>query len=165
MAQWHCRFTSGDSVRSGDIGISWISLSSLVSTSVPLTPPRPRLISLTVSVDDVKHHVYLSWWLTESVQARSRAAGELPPGRRWTLSMKLAGPLRLKSSRAGRRWCWAGAELDFFCFNCFPTAELRTLSLWLFCTAVGTTIASGGVVRWSLGAGECRTRDIWRIGK
>ena len=44
-----------------------------------------------------------------------------------------------KRSRAGR-WRWAGG-LDFFCFSCFPTAELRTLSLWLFYTAVGTAIA------------------------
>ena len=29
--------------------------------------------------------------------------------------------------RAGR-WSWA-RELDFFRFSCFPTAELRTLSL------------------------------------
>ena len=41
----------------------------------------------------------------------------------WTLTKKLAQ----KRSRAGR-WCWAG-ELDFFYFSCFPTAELRTLSL------------------------------------
>ena len=41
----------------------------------------------------------------------------------WTLRKKLAH----KRSRAGR-WCWE-RELDFFCFSCFPTAELRTLSL------------------------------------
>ena len=41
----------------------------------------------------------------------------------WTLRKKLAQ----KRSRAGR-WCWAG-ELDFFCFTCFPTTELRTLFL------------------------------------
>ena len=40
----------------------------------------------------------------------------------WTLTKKLAE----KRSRAGR-WCWARErELDFFCFSCFPTAELRT---------------------------------------
>ena len=27
---------------------------------------------------------------------------------------------------------WRERELDFFCFSCFPTAELRTLSLWLY---------------------------------
>ena len=43
----------------------------------------------------------------------------------WTLTKKLAQ----KRSRAGRR-CWATErELDFFCFSCFPAAELRTLSL------------------------------------
>ena len=42
-------------------------------------------------------------------------------------------------SRAGR-WSWAW-ELDFFHFSCIPTAELQTLSLWLFCTAVETAIA------------------------
>ena len=41
----------------------------------------------------------------------------------WTLTKKLVQ----ERSRTGR-WCWAG-ELDFFCFSCFPTAELRTLSL------------------------------------
>ena len=34
--------------------------------------------------------------------------------------------LAQKRSRAGR-WCWARErELDFFCFSCFPTAELQT---------------------------------------
>ena len=43
----------------------------------------------------------------------------------WTLTKKLAQ----KRSRGGR-WCWARKrELDFFCFSCFPMAELRTLSL------------------------------------
>ena len=54
----------------------------------------------------------------------------------WTLTKKLAQ----KRSRAGR-WCWTGErELDFFCFSCFPVAELQTLSLWLFCVSVGTAI-------------------------
>ena len=40
----------------------------------------------------------------------------------WTLKKKLAH----RRSRAGR-WCWAiERELDFFCFSCFPTTELRT---------------------------------------
>ena len=50
----------------------------------------------------------------------------------WTLRKKLAQ----KRSRAGR-WCWAREReraLDFFCFSCFPSTELRTLSLWL-CSA------------------------------
>ena len=43
----------------------------------------------------------------------------------WTLMKKLSQ----KRSRAGR-WRWArGREMDFLCFSCFPTAELRTLSL------------------------------------
>ena len=43
----------------------------------------------------------------------------------WTLRKKLAQ----KRSRAGR-WCWARErDMDFFCFSCFPAAELRTLSL------------------------------------
>ena len=48
----------------------------------------------------------------------------------WTITRKLAH----KRSRAGR-WCWARErerELGFFCFSCFPTAELRTLSLRLY---------------------------------
>ena len=64
----------------------------------------------------------------------------------WTLKKKLAQ----KRSRAGR-WCWARErerererELDFFCFSCFPTAELQTLPLWLFCIAVVTAIALCG---------------------
>ena len=43
----------------------------------------------------------------------------------WTLTKKLAQ----KRPRAGR-WSWAmEGESDFFCFTCFPTAELRTLFL------------------------------------
>ena len=59
----------------------------------------------------------------------------------WILTKKLAQ----KRSRAGR-WSWARErELDFFCFSCFPAAELQTLSLWLFCVAVGTaTVWCGG---------------------
>ena len=42
----------------------------------------------------------------------------------WTLRKKLAQ----KRSRAWR-WCWARERgVDFFCFCCFPTAELQTLS-------------------------------------
>ena len=43
----------------------------------------------------------------------------------WTHKKTLAQ----KRSRTGR-WCWATErELDFFCFSCFPAAELQTLSL------------------------------------
>ena len=43
----------------------------------------------------------------------------------WTLTKKLY-PRRDQEQGGG-----AGLEreLDFFCFSCFPTAELRTLSL------------------------------------
>ena len=43
----------------------------------------------------------------------------------WILKKKLAQ----KRSRAGRWFCTIERELDFLCFSCFPTAELRTLSL------------------------------------
>ena len=46
-------------------------------------------------------------------------------GGQWCWTLKLAQ----KRSRAGR-WSWAW-KLNFFCVSCFPTAELRTLSLWL----------------------------------
>ena len=73
------------------------------------------------------------------VQARSRE-------RRWCWTPKLAQ----KRSRAGR-WSWAW-ELAFFCFSCFPTAELRTL--FLFCIAVGTAVAwCGG--RCAMPDGHC----------
>ena len=40
----------------------------------------------------------------------------------WTLTKKLSEEIK------SRRWCSA-SELDFFCFICFPAAELQTLSL------------------------------------
>ena len=43
-------------------------------------------------------------------------------------------------SRAGR-WSWAQKVGLVFCFNCSPTAVLRTLYLWLLRTAVETAIA------------------------
>ena len=76
----------------------------------------------------------------------------------WTLTKKLAQ----KRSKAGR-WSWATErELDFFCFSCFPTAELRTVSLSLFCTAVGTAIAWCGR-RCAMPDGHCRNILLfWR---
>ena len=68
----------------------------------------------------------------KAVTIHDQSPGEIK-GREvsWTLTKKLAQ----KRSRAGR-WCLA-RELDFFYFSCFPTAELRTLSL---CIAVGTAM-------------------------
>ena len=68
----------------------------------------------------------VSWTLMKKVRVSFAGLGEIK--RRevsWTLKKKLVQ----KRSRAGR-WCWARErELDFFCFSCFPTAELRTSSL------------------------------------
>ena len=58
--------------------------------------------------------------------------------------MNITKKLAQKRSRAGR-WCWAlyrERQLDFFCFSCFPMAELRTfVFVTLFCIAVGTAVA------------------------
>ena len=81
----------------------------------------------------------VSWTLTKKLDAFA-GPGEIK--RRevsWTLK------LAQKRSRAGR-WSWATQrELDFFSFSCFPTAELRTLSLFLH-----SSWDSNCVVRWSL---------------
>ena len=84
------------------------------TTSIPHPPFSPSLISLMVSVD-VKHHVYLS----ESRRDQEEG-GELD-------SHEEASPEETKSREVALGW--REAELDFFCFSRFPTAELRTLSL------------------------------------
>ena len=66
----------------------------------------------------------------------------------WTLMKKLAQ----KSSKAERWCCATERELDFFCFSCFPTAELRTVSLWL-CSAQQL----GQQLRGAVVAAQCRT--------
>ena len=76
----------------------------------------------------------MSWTLTKKLEA-SAGPGEIKRRTHKCWTHELAQ----KRSRAGR---WSSAwELDFFCFSCFPTAELRTLSLWLFCIAAGTAVA------------------------
>ena len=110
------------------------------ATSIP--PFSPSLINLMVSVD-VKHHIYLLAWHLDRVQARSRR------GRWWPTSL----PRR-------------DQEQDFFRFSCFPTAELRTLSLW-FCSAQQL----GQQLRSTLIAAQCRAdttlkgleRQLWGI--
>ena len=78
----------------------------------------------------------MSWTLTKKLAQKRSKRREVS----WTLTKKLAQ----KRSRAGR-WSWAW-ELDYFCYSCFPTAELRTLSkvATLFCIAVGTATAWHG---------------------
>ena len=78
----------------------------------------------------------VSWTLTKKFWVEAFAGpGEIK--RREVVLDPQVSPEEIKSMEVNLGW-----NLDFFCISrCYPTAELRTLSLWLFRTAVGTVIA------------------------
>ena len=78
------------------------------------------------------------------VEARSR-------GRRWAGLPQGSYPRR-DQEQGGGAGLERERELDFFCFSCFPAAELRTLSLWL-CSAK----LLGQHLRGAVVAAQCRT--------
>ena len=90
-----------------------------------------------VSVN-IKHHAYLEH--RQSPGARP-GGGELLEA----VMKKLA---QTERSRAGRYSAGPERELDFFCFSCFPTAELGTIFL---CDSIlHSSWDSNCVVWWSL---------------
>ena len=73
-------------------------------------------------VSDLSWRKYEQYYIAVSLL---QSPGEI---KRRVVSWALTKKLEQKRSRAGR-WRWAierEREFDFFCFSCFPLAELRT---------------------------------------
>ena len=86
---------------------------------------------LVVVVVEVLLYVHRNRRLIRDGSPRRPPKGLESPGeiKRREVSWILTKKLAQKRLRAGRWWSARERELDFFCFSCFPTAELPTLSL------------------------------------